>query len=257
MVPVLLIPLEDFEPPSLNPQRLQQGFDGVLVIWFAGNGFAHQRGVVEAVRGILQSGARIKEQPGGPAVTAVPEDVFPSLAVGNAIAFGGDARGVVQKLFDLDLSLAGVAQGLSPWNVVKRRIFKCHPARQAAVLTLLRGNRKDSGANCFRAGRHVPGVGHRAVIAFDLQEDVTVPDDHGAERPLIRSQQPLLEFLELGGVHPAQATNVLRGGKLAPAALRFGRGEVIRRLLRQSLILALGFLGRLGPSDRARRQQRY
>jgi hypothetical protein len=164
---------------------------------------------------------------------------------------------VVEKLLDLDLSLAGIAQGPGPGNIIKRRIVKRHPSRQAAPLTLVGGYCKDSGANGFRAGRHVLGVGYRAVIAFDLQDNVTFADHHGAKRPPVRSQQPMLEFLKFGGVHAAQTTNVRRGLKLAPAALRFGRREVIRRQVRKRLFSALGFVSGLGLNEMACGEQCY
>jgi hypothetical protein len=90
MVTVLAISLQNLEPPSLDSQWLEQGFNGVSVVASAGNVFAHQRGVVQAVCRILKGGAGIEEQIGGSAVAAMPEDVFPPLAVGDAVALGGD-----------------------------------------------------------------------------------------------------------------------------------------------------------------------
>ena len=79
-----LISFEGLEPPALNPQRVQQGLSGVLAVGLAGNGFADQRSVVEAVRGILKGGAGIKEQLGRPTVATMTEDVFPGAVVRRA-----------------------------------------------------------------------------------------------------------------------------------------------------------------------------
>src|SRR5262249_2151700 len=68
-----------------------------------------------------------------------------------------------------------------------------------------------------------------AIAPLLLQDEVPPPDDDRGEVAPVRSPEPLAELPELPRVHAGEAADGIRVEELSPAALGFGRREVLVR----------------------------
>ena len=82
-------------------------------------------------------------------------------------------------------ALRGIAQRLRPGNEIESPVVKGHLARRLALLAPLGGDGQHGRAHGFRHRGDPARIGHGAVAALHLQDDVAVPDNDGGEIAII------------------------------------------------------------------------